>query len=66
MIRLAWFYGFVGFNEEFWKALAATRIFTGAMSIIIPTILAIILIIFAVRKVKKFAEEGPFHQNEEI
>lgn len=164
IIRLAWFYGFVGFNEEFWKALAtillirrmksfnepadalvysmtaafgfsvienidytmdlgypifwfrqfnavplhvglaaiwgigiakvrfsnaprylarvlpyiiiaaflhfiynlsATSILNNAMSIIVPTILAVILIIFAVRKVKKYSESGPFHQKED-
>jgi protease PrsW len=40
--------------------VTATRIYNTALSLLAPTILAFFLILFAIRKVKKYSEEGPF------
>ncbi|HNQ82387.1 MAG TPA: PrsW family glutamic-type intramembrane protease [Bacteroidales bacterium] len=40
--------------------IAATRIFNTALSLLIPTVIAFFLILFAIRRVKKYSEEGPF------
>lgn len=40
--------------------ISATYFFTGIFGLIIPSVLAIFLIAYAVRKIKRYSEEGPF------